>query len=513
MTAQTRITRHTAEAVYLACMMWRFRHGRGVSFSNRIANANSMLKRSIAHGKAPNASLRRLQGAMTMRPLDRLSEVGTRLCSLVCSQALLFKQAENSSMATNQPVRLAVVVSHPIQHYVHLYRALAQQEGLIFKAIFCSRLGIEAYHDVEMNTEITWAGNLLEGYDHEFLPDGYSIKGTSFRQVNNPSVTKALDTFKPDVVLQNGYSQLTQLRALAWCRRRGVPSLMISDAENFRPRSGLKASLRKVLLHGLLPQYSGFLTISDRNHGFYSDFSIPESRLFRSAFPIDEIAYREAYEHRQRYAQDIRSRHGISASAFIFLIVGKLSPRKRTHDAIAAVARLSACATLPCSPHLLICGEGAERDNIAAQIAALAAPVTMAGFVNIDTLPHYFGASNVLVHAADYENFGLVCAEAAAAGLPMILSDRIGAIGPTSVARPGQNALLYPCGDIEALTASMMQVITDTGRTNRMAAMSLTAFADNNVACSVAGIRHAIEGVLQRSRAKPTPLAATRNSI
>lgn len=406
--------------------------------------------------------------------------------------ALSSNQAENTSMATNQPVRLAVVVSHPIQHYVHLYRALARQDGLVLKVLFCSRIGIEAYHDREMDTEIKWAGNLLEGYDHEFLPDGAGIKGTAFGQVNNPSVTAALDRFKPDVVVQYGYSQLTQLRALAWCRWRSVPSLMIGDSENRRKRPGLRGLVRSGVLRGLLRQYAGFLTVSDQNKAFYRAFGVPGERLFRCPFPLDERAYLDARARRTQHSAAIRQRYGIASDAMIFLTVGKLSDYKRTSDVVAAVAGLARRTGLPRPPHLLICGDGAERAALVRQIDELAAPATFAGFINIDALPGFYAASDVLVHASEIENYGHICAESAAIGLPMILSDQVGAIGPTSVARPDFNALIYPCGNRDSLVEAMARLTIDAPLHKRMSDASLAVHAENNLASSIAGLRQAI---------------------
>ena len=404
-------------------------------------------------------------------------------------------------MAIDRPVRIAVVVSHPIQHYVHLYRALARQDGLTLKVFFCSRIGVEAYHDREMGTEIKWAGNLLDGYDHEFLPDGAAIKDTSFRQIDNPAVTAALDRFRPDAVIHYGYAQMTQLRALAWCRWRGVPALMIGDGENRRKRPGVRGAVRGIVLPGLLRQYAGFLTVSDQNQAFYRAHGVPAERLFRSPFPFDQDAYHNARARRPEHSAAIRQRHGIADDAMIFLTVGKLSDYKRTGDAVTAIAALAKRTGLPRRPHLLICGDGAERAALTRQISEMAAPATLAGFINIDALPGYYAASDVLVHTSEIENYGHICAESAAIGLPMILSDQVGAIGPTSVARPDVNALIYPCGDPDRLTDAMARLIADTQLYQRMSGASLAAHSDNDLTSSIAGIRQAIGFALPKRSA------------
>ncbi|WP_312798327.1 hypothetical protein, partial [Tianweitania sp.] len=125
--------------------------------------------------------------------------------------------------------RLAIVVSHPIQHFVPLYRALAARSDITLKVFFATRIGVDRTFDAEMNTAYAWDGNLLEGYDHAFLDEADGIDQVSFRSVNNPSIAAALREFEPMAVLIYGYAQLTALRALAWSRLHRVPVLMAGD--------------------------------------------------------------------------------------------------------------------------------------------------------------------------------------------------------------------------------------------------------------------------------------------
>jgi glycosyltransferase involved in cell wall biosynthesis len=400
------------------------------------------------------------------------------------------------------PVRLAVVISHPIQHHVHLFRALAKDPRFQLRVFFCTQIGVKAYHDREMDKEIIWSGDLLAGYAHEFLVEGDAVQRFTFWSINNPSVSARLAEFKPEAVFLSGYNYMTTLRALSWCRRRGVATMMMSDGAGGQARSGWKTSLRKIVVARLLDLYGGFLTVGDRNDAFYAEFGVGKARRFRAAFPIDEVSHRAALAYKTTSMQSIRERHGLTADTFVYLAVGKLSPRKRTSDMIAAIAQLSRKTALKRPVHLLICGDGAERDRLAAQIAEQAAPATLVGFVNLDQLPNYMAASDVMVHAAEIENFGLVCAEAALMELPLIVSDVVGAVGPTSVARPGSNALIFPCRDIDALEAAMFRLLTDATLYRSMSIASRAAFGDNDMRTCIAGLRLAISVLTGRHMAQ-----------
>jgi glycosyltransferase involved in cell wall biosynthesis len=78
--------------------------------------------------------------------------------------------------------------------------------------------------------------------------------------------------------------------------------------------------------------------------------------------------------------------------------------------------------------------------------------------------------------------------EAAVLGLPMVLSDRVGAIGPSSIARADINALVYPFGDVDALAQRIVRLRDDEGLRLQMADASLEISRDHSGSASVASV-------------------------
>jgi glycosyltransferase involved in cell wall biosynthesis len=393
--------------------------------------------------------------------------------------------------------RLAIVVSHPIQHFVHFYRALAACEDFVVNVIFCSRLGLEEYFDKDMGTVIRWEDNMVAGFDHEFLPEASSIKDTHFLSIDNPSVTAALRMFWPDVVMVYGYTQLTQLRVLAWCRFRRVPVLMVTDSNAVTKRSAFKTFLRQTGLRLALSQVSGFLTVGDQNERALAELGVPRARMHRTPFTIDEQRYRMARKERRLHRAQVLNQYGIPDDAFVGIAVGKLIPRKRIQDAVQAFSYAAKMVGSGRNMHLIVCGSGPELDRIEEQVR-LGAPVTLAGFVNIDKLPDHFAAADVLVHTASRDAHPLICSEAACIGLPMILSDQVGTIGQTDISRRDENALVYPCGDISALTGALLRLATDASLLDKMVEASLRIFEECCLSASVDGLQKAVNAVAAR---------------
>lgn len=387
----------------------------------------------------------------------------------------------------NRARRVAVVVSHPIQYYVTLYRALARSPALELNVFFASRIGLDEAFDREMNAKVAWATDLTGGYDHEFLPGAEFIHEVGFRTVDNPGVGATLSRFRPDAVIIHGYAMLTMLRALVWARVSGVRTILASDSSAHGSPPGLRRSAKMAIVPPLLRQFGAALTMSDRAEAHLASLHYPRSRMFRTPVLIDEGFWR-ARERRRSVRSEKRAALGLSEDDFVLLCSGKLHPRKRFLDVLAALAQLKnqAKANRPCK--LLIAGDGEERDMLQAYAAEHALDVRFPGFVNIDALPALYAAADVFVHSPEIEQYGMVVLEAAVLGLPMVLSDRVGTIGPSSIARADINALVYPFGDVDALAQRIVRLRDDEGLRLQMADASLEISRDHSGPASVASV-------------------------
>jgi len=376
--------------------------------------------------------------------------------------------------------RLAVVVTHPIQYYAPLWRALAREPALQTHVIFASRIGLEKTFDTEMKTEVAWATDLTAGYSHEFLPEAASIKQTGFH-VDNPSAGASLARFRPDAVILHGYGSRTLLRALLWCKLRGARALLTADSSAHAAAPGWRRTVKSLVAPLLLRRYDAALTMGDRGEAHLASLGFPPTRMFRMPVMIDE-AFWAARESRARLRGERRAALGIAPDAFVVLAASKLAPRKRIADLVASFPGLGSNAVL------LVAGDGEQRAALEALAAVNGVDARFVGFVNIDALPALYAAADVFAHSAENEQYGMVALEAAVVGLPLVLSDETGAIGPTSIARPNVNALVFPRGDVPALTAALRRLREDADLRARMSAASLAVSQDHAGPNSVAAV-------------------------
>ena len=196
-------------------------------------------------------------------------------------------------MSTSGRPQIAVVLSHPIQHFCPQYESWNQHDEWDIKVFFASSTGLETYKDPDYGKEIAWE-NVELNFPHTFLNEG------EVRPINPgldaPNLESHLGDYAPDVVIVYGYIQKLQRRALTWANEhKEVRSLMISDSEDRHSRAWYKQIAKRALLPAFIyHKVDGFLTVGDANEDYHLKYGARPDRLFRLSYPIDRDTYEEA---------------------------------------------------------------------------------------------------------------------------------------------------------------------------------------------------------------------------
>jgi glycosyltransferase involved in cell wall biosynthesis len=152
------------------------------------------------------------------------------------------------------------------------------------------------------------------------------------------------------------------------------------------------------------------------------------------------------------------------------LCVATVTPRKGHALLLQALAGLQG---LPCLPWQLHCVGSLTRDpatadhvQAMARRPALAGRVFWHGEVGAAALQAHYASADLLVLASLHEGYGMVVAEALAAGLPVLASDA-GALAQTL---PAQAGWRVPPGDVPALQAALQRLIGEPALRAQLAA-------------------------------------------
>lgn len=397
-------------------------------------------------------------------------------------------------MGDFRPPRLAIVVSHPIQHFCPLYRGIAADGQLQLKVFFASAAGKNTYYDPAFDRQVGWGTGITDGFDHEYLPDFESYDLTAQR--GHPDLAARLADFEPDIVQVYGYGPLAR-NALLWALRTRRPSLMFGDSELLHPRSRRARVAKAVALPVVFRLVTGFITIGEENERYYRHYGVSPDRLWRSPIPIDSPLLDSALEDRDRTRGKVRESWALAESDIALLAVGKSIARKKHDHLLRAMATMP--ATLRERTVAVFAGGGPESDALAELGRQLGVRIILAGFLSIPELISAYLAADVLVHPSAVDPHPLAIAEGVYTALPVVLSDRVGSWGPTDDVRPC-NGLRYRYGDVEGLGQHLAALVGDDALRGRLAAASARIGRCRSSAESVHTYVQAVQETLASAR-------------
>lgn len=344
----------------------------------------------------------------------------------------------------DHPLRLGILVSHPIQYFVPVYRELARRSEIDLTVIYRTRVGVDAYHDPGFGQTVQWDIPLLDGYQSCFLSDKTSLTGLEL------TVVRALFRQRFDVLMVHGYDSLTHLLAIVVAKLVGEHVLIRGDTR-LQQRHFTAPFWKRLFKRLLFKVFDGFLTIGSLNREYYLAFGARPDRVFFAPFCVNNTAFALGSETRKEERRRWREAFGLAERCTVVLYAAKFLRRKRAEDLLHAFAAIE--AQFP-EAWLVLAGAGEMESSLRTQVADMRLQqVRFLGFQNQSVLPRLFAGSDLFVLPSEEEPWGLALNEAMAAGLPVIVSDEVGAV-PDLVEGKG-TGIVYRCGDVEALTKAM----------------------------------------------------------
>jgi glycosyltransferase involved in cell wall biosynthesis len=221
---------------------------------------------------------------------------------------------------------------------------------------------------------------------------------------------------RPDVAHVLGFRDPVTTGVAAWCRLRHIP-YVFEPVGMFRPR------LRKVALKRL---FDSSLTRGVASGARLVVVSSPQERDDVAAAGVDAARIRmrgNAFPDPPPSGDGDPLAGVVPPGAPVVLYVGRIAAEKGIEHLVAAARALP-------EAHVVLAGPDDRHGTLALVEAAQADPRT-AGRIHL--LPPTAGPpfdlyrrADVFVLASGGENFGLVAAEAASVGTPVIVSDRTG---------------------------------------------------------------------------------------
>ena len=269
-----------------------------------------------------------------------------------------------------------------------------------------------------------------------------------------PGVVPALNQARPDVVVVSGWSTFAAQGAIAWCRLRNVPYVLVVESHDEGPRPGWRRTVKNTVVPPVVANASGVLVTGTlaRNSMVARGAQADRVHVFANTVDVDEFAADATRLAPRR--PELRSALGAAPDDVVVLSVARLAREKGLDVLVRSVAEAGDPRLL-----LVLAGDGMERARLEQVARDLGVRLVLAGDVEWVRIVELYVAADVFALLSEREPWAVVVNEAAACGLPLVLSDRVGAAH--DLLRDGENGTLVPAGDVGSAAAALRALAAD----------------------------------------------------
>jgi glycosyltransferase involved in cell wall biosynthesis len=351
-------------------------------------------------------------------------------------------------------VKIALLTEIPAPYRIPLFNALAAEPDVELRVLFLAeRDPRRSYYGLHRD---------------EWRFDARVLGGPALRRggrwlVLSRGVGRELRRFRPDAVAVGGWNQPAFWRALLYARTQRIPLLVWieSTVRDARSEARALALARRAMVRGAAGAF-----VPGRAAAEYARLlGIPEGRVGLAPNAVDAAVF----------AAPSRPPPGELCT---FLYAGRLDPEKGLDVLLEAFRDVPG--------ELLLAGSGTEGERLRALASER---VRFLGALDRDALAPVYAAADAFVLPSRSEPWGMVLNEAAAAGLPLVATEGVGAAH--DLIEDGVNGFRVPVDDVGALAAALRRLAEDPQLRNDAGLASrriVEAFTPEAWARGVAGL-------------------------
>lgn len=345
-------------------------------------------------------------------------------------------------------IRVAFVSPEPTPYRAPLLDLVAGRPELDLTAVYAARTVAGRTWSVEpRHRSIFLEGARVPGAA-KVLHHDYPI---------TPGVFRALTYTRPQVVVVSGWSTFAAQAALLWCRLRHVPYVLLVESHDEGPKAGWRRTVKGRMVPPAVRSASGILVVGSLARDSVVALGADPERVRVFANTVDVERYRQEAERLAPRRAGLREAFGVDEQDLAVLTVARLAPEKGHETLLRAVAAAH-------DPRLrvVLVGDGPERARLEALASTLGIRASFPGELAWERVLEAYVAADVFALLSDREPWAVVVNEAAACGLPLVLSSRVGAA--RDLLRDGENGFLVGAGDVPGAARALRELAADPER-------------------------------------------------
>lgn len=258
-----------------------------------------------------------------------------------------------------------------------------------------------------LNKEILFAGEMLE-----------TIPALAVKEATK----EALDRYKPDIVVTAGYHDTAAQAAAKWAKANSSKAvLMMESWKGDKKRWWIKEKAKAWMIKRW---YDRAFVGGWRHHLYALSLGFHPRHIWRGLDVVDNNHFKaNAAKYRTNEAE-LRRKYKLPLR--YFLCVSRHSPEKNLKGLLRAYKLYREYYK---EWGLVLVGDGPQRNELEryAHDQQLCS-VVFTGWVQYEKLPMYYAMATAFILPSISEPWGLVVNEAMASGLPVLVSDKCGAL-------------------------------------------------------------------------------------
>lgn len=351
--------------------------------------------------------------------------------------------------------RIIYLISHPIQYYAPLFKAIEETGRFDLEVWYCSKYGLAGEIDKEFKTSVKWDIPILEGYKYIFLKN-FLRKANAYTFFGLFSVELIFKLYRApkSLVIVPGWKYFSYILAFFLGKLFGHKIAIRAESplnqELLKGEKALKVR-HFIFKNFLFKNIDYYLYLGKQSKAFYKYYGIKNQALFFTPYAVDNARFLSIAQRLKGTEDSLRNKHGIPLDKVCFLYSGKYITKKRPLDLLRAFYQIPNNK----DAYLIFMGEGELRSEIESFINQFRLDnVKLTGFVNQSKVVEYYAASDVFVMCSqEGETWGLSTNEAMNFGLPLIISDMTGC--SLDLVKENENGYTFPLGDVQILSEKM----------------------------------------------------------
>ncbi|HET7515060.1 MAG TPA: glycosyltransferase [Gaiella sp.] len=368
----------------------------------------------------------------------------------------LARTALRATAGADRSIRLTVVLPEPTPYRTGMLDRLADRPDLDLTVVYAAA----AVQQRAWGTDVGHRAVLLDG---RRVPGAARVLRHDYPL--STGVFGALADADPDVVVVSGWSTFASQATVAWCRRHGVPYVLLVESNERDARPGWRRTVKNAVVPTVVGGAAEVLVVGSLARESMRARGVPDERISVVANTVDVARLGEEADALAPARGRLRAEAGIAEDDVVILSVARLAPEKG-HDTLVRAAAAAGDRRIV----VALAGSGPERQRLAALADELGVRLLLLPDVPWERIVERYAVAEVFALLSRHEPWGVVVNEAAACGLPLVLSDRVGAA--YDLLEDGRNGRLVPVDDAAAAGEAFRELADDAELRRAMASAS-----------------------------------------